>query len=157
MIEVFLFALFGVLTNLLVNAAEFLRKKEFDSAERWVAYTKLVYGPSLAVILVFAITQGWFDLGDYQTRSFTLPLLGFIFGYATRRTVTLFDRLTTKILGAASDSIKRGPKAIAQKRDEWQAQFEASYQIRNTKDLKQSLLEQVETRVTTEALRRNIQ
>jgi len=124
-IEVLFFALFGVLTNLLVSSAEYLRKGQFKEAEQWVAYTKLVYGPVLAVILIIAIIMGWFDIGDYETRAYTLPLIGFIFGYASRRTVTLFDKLTNKILGSATQSIEKGPSHIAKRRAAYLKQFQS--------------------------------
>ena len=118
-VEVLFFALFGVLTNLLVNSAEFLRKGEFRPAERWVAYTKLVYGPVLAVILTIAMVMGWFDAGGYPVRVYTLPLLGFVFGYASRRVVTLFDEIVGRILGSVGTSVREGPEAIALERREY--------------------------------------
>ena len=121
-VEVLFFALFGVLTNLLVNSAEYLRRGEFNPSERWVAYTKLVYGPVLAAILTVAIVLGWFDLGDYSTRAYSLPLIGFIFGYASRRVVTIFDEFVSRILGQASKSILEGPGATARRaRQAWDA------------------------------------
>jgi len=116
MVEVLFFALFGVLTNLLVNSAEFLRRGDFRPAERWVAYTKLIYGPVLAVILASAIVMGWFDVGNYETRAYTFPVLGFVFGYSSRRVVTLFDKLVERILGSATQSIESGPAEIAERR-----------------------------------------
>ena len=118
-VEVLFFALFGVLTNLLVNSAEFLRKGEFRPAERWVAYTKLVYGPVLAVILTTAMVMGWFDAGGYNVRVYTLPLLGFVFGYASRRVVTLFDELVGRILGSVGTSVREGPEATALRRRQY--------------------------------------
>ncbi|MGD9158428.1 MAG: hypothetical protein PVG39_08490 [Desulfobacteraceae bacterium] len=115
-LEVLFFAIFGVLTNLLVKSAEYLRKGQFKESERWVAYIKMVYGPVLAVIMVIAIIMGWFDVGDYETRAYTLPLFGFIFGYYARKTATLFDKLATRVLGASSLSIENGPANIVRRR-----------------------------------------
>ncbi|WP_342806586.1 hypothetical protein [Alteromonas sp. M12] len=116
MLEVLFWALFGVITNLLVNSAEYLRKQNFNPLERWVAYTKLIYGPILALVMVMAIMFGWFDIGPYEARVWTLPLIGFIFGYASRRTASLFDKLIEKVLGAATSSINEGPQKIYEER-----------------------------------------
>jgi hypothetical protein len=114
--EVLFWGLFGVVTNLLVNAAEYLRKREYVMRERFVAYTKVVYGPILAMVLVLAILFGWFDLGPYTVRVWTLPLVGFIFGYCSRRTATLFDKIQDKVFGAAEKSVEEGPGPILEAR-----------------------------------------
>ncbi|MDO6695515.1 hypothetical protein Q4574_19605 [Aliiglaciecola sp. 3_MG-2023] len=116
MLEILFWAVFGVITNLLVNSAEYLRKQNFNPLERWVAYTKLIYGPILALVMVMAIMFGWFDLGPYKARVWTLPLIGFIFGYASRRTAALFDKLIAKVLGEAEKSINEGPKKLYEER-----------------------------------------
>jgi len=112
MLEVLCWALFGVLTNLIYNSAFYVSKRSFDPNERHVAYTKLVYGPILAMVLVLAIMFGWFDLGPYKARVWTLPLIAFIFGYFSRRTAMLFDKLQDKIFGEAEKSIDEGPARI---------------------------------------------
>lgn len=153
MTEVFFLALFGVLTNLLVNSAEYLRKGQFKESERWVAYTKLVYGPVVSVILITAIIMGWFDVGDYDTRAYTMPLLGFIFGYASRRSVALFDKLVGKIMGAADKSIEEGPDKIAKKEARYLKQFEASFKPRNLAALATKAHEMAAKYVKAEALK----
>ena len=115
-LEVLFWALFGVFTSLLVNSAEYLRERSFNPDERWVAYTKLVYGPILAMVIVLAIMFGWLSLGPYEARVWTLPLVGFIFGYASRRTVNLFEKLQDKVFGATEKSIREGPKKIMEAR-----------------------------------------
>lgn len=114
--EVLFWSLFGVITYLLVNSAEYLRTGRFKPSERWVTYTKLVYGPMLSLVLVLAIMNGYFDLGSYSVRAHTLPLVAFIFGYAARNIVTLFDKLVERVLGAAGTSIEAGPEAAVARR-----------------------------------------
>lgn len=116
MLEVLYFSFCGVLANLLVNSAQFLSAGNFRPSERWVAYTKLCYGPILSLVLVLAVMFGWIDFGSYQARSFTLPLLAFILGYFSRRVVLLFDRLGSRVLGQAEESIDAGPGKIAELR-----------------------------------------
>lgn len=114
--EVLFWALFGVLTNLLVSSAEYLRKGTFQPVETWVAYTKLIYGPILAAVLVLSIIFGFFEVQSYQIRVWTLPLVGFLFGYSSRRTARLVDKLTEKFLGKASQGIEAGPETVAARR-----------------------------------------
>jgi hypothetical protein len=153
-IEVWLFALFGVLTNLLVNSAEFLRKGLFRPAEQQVGWTKLVYGPVLAVILVLAILVGWLDLGDYETRATTLPLAGFVFGYAARRTVALFDGFVTRLLGSAADSIRTGPGRIAARRAAFLDRYADSLRPRSLAALRADAREIADAQVKTAVLAR---
>lgn len=116
LLEVLFFSLFGVLANLLVNSAHFLSTGEFKPSERWIAYTKLCYGPLLSLVLVLAVMFGWLDFGSYQVRAFTLPLLAFVLGYFSRRVVRLVDRLGKRLLGEAEKSIDAGPQQIADRR-----------------------------------------
>lgn len=136
--EVLFFSLFGVLTNLLINSAEYLRQGSFRQSERWVAYTKLVYGPVLSWILVSAVAVGWFDLGEYDIGTYSLPLLAFFLGLYSRRTVALFDRLGEKLFGAATKSIEAGPAEITARRKAALAQFANSIKPRNLQELQQS-------------------
>jgi len=115
--EVLFWALFGVLTNLLANSAEYLRKGTFQPIETWVAYTKLVYGPILAVVLVLALINGFFNIESYQVRVWTLPLVGFLFGYAARRTANAFDKLIEKFMGKAEKGIEAGPEVETVRRN----------------------------------------
>lgn len=136
--EVIFFAVFGVLANLLVNSAEYLRKGNFKQSERWVAYTKLIYGPILAWILVTAIAVGWFDLGEYKVGTYSLPLLAFILGFYSRKTVALFDKLGKKVLGEAEKSIEKGPAEITARRRAYLEQFLHSLKPRDLKEIKRS-------------------
>jgi len=136
--EVFFFAIFGVLTNLLVTSVEYLRNSNFQTNERWVAYTKLVYGPILAWILLNAIAVGWLDLGQYEVSTYSLPLLAFILGFFARKTVNLFNKMGKKILGATEKSIQDGPAQITAGRRAALEQYLHSLKPRNINEIKQS-------------------
>ncbi len=116
--EVIFWSLGGVLTNLLINSAKFLTEGTFRPIEKYVGYTKMVYGPMVSVVVVLAILIGWIDVGSYETVSWSLPVLGFLFGYNSRKTAMLVDRLSERILGAARKSIDEGPEAVAKRRME---------------------------------------
>lgn len=115
--EVLFFALFGVLTNLLLQTSDCLSKGTYKPSERWVGYSKLAYGPFLALIAVLAIMNGWVD-PKYETRVWTLPLVGFVLGYASRRTAALIDRVSEAFLGKATESVEKGPEVAAAARVE---------------------------------------
>ena len=136
-IEVFFWALFGVFTNLLLKSVEFLRKGTFKPLETWVAYAKLTYGPVLAVVLSLAIMVGWIDLGGYEVRVWTLPLVGFVFGFATRRTAQLVDRLVGAVMVRAEQSIDQGPEAIREKHRAFYQRLLTSLRPRNWQELRE--------------------
>lgn len=135
--EVVFWSLFGVITYLLVNSAEYLRTGQFKPSERWVTYTKLVYGPILSLVLVLAIVYGYMDLGGYRVRVYTLPIVAFVFGYASRNIVTLFDKLVERFLGEAGRSIEAGPDAVAARRNAEIEQMMASAKPTTLQELKE--------------------
>ena len=118
LLEVLIWSLFGVLTNLCLNTAEAVRRGRFHPVERYVGMTKLVYGPIMSLILCLAVINGMIDFGGYAVRSWSLPLIAFLMGYATRRTASLIERLAERILGAASKSIDEGPAAVQRRLSE---------------------------------------
>ena len=136
-LEVLFWALFGVLTNLLVNSAEYLRKGDFRPAERWVAHTKLVYGPILAMILVLAMINGWFTIDSYEVRVWSLPLVGFVFGFATRRTARLLEMVLEKFISKAEEGIKAGPEAARKSRDRVIQRLMEASKPRTTQELRE--------------------
>lgn len=150
--EIIFFAVFGVLANLLVKSAEYLRNNNFKQNERWVAYTKLVYGPIIAWILVTAIAVGWFDLGEYQIGTYSLPLLAFVLGFYSRKTVNLFSRLGDHLLGKAQASIEKGPAEILASRRAYQAQFLNLLKPRSYQELKQTAFDIKDEIVKTEVM-----
>ena len=79
----------------------------------------------------------------------TLPLAGFIFGYACRRTVALFDRFVGRVMGAASDSIDAGPKRISAMRTAFHKRYEASQKPRSLPEFRDQALAMAEDYVKT--------
>lgn len=108
-LEVLFWAFFGVSTQLLVHTAESLRRGEFHPPERFAGYTRMMYGPILAVALVIATINGFIRPESFEVRVWTLPLIGFVFGYASRPTARLVDRLLERILGGGDDAVAVGP------------------------------------------------
>lgn len=151
MIEVLFWALFGVLTNLLVNATEYLRKGDFHPPERWVAYTKLMYGPILALILVFAMINGFFQPDSYEIRVWTLPLVSFIFGYGSRRTARVIDQVLERFMGAAEQAARVGPGPVTAKRRELVSRLMEAYRPTDLRELRSQLKNLAREVVETEA------
>ncbi len=155
-VEVWFFAIFGVLTNLLVNSADYLKNGNFRQSEKWVAYTKLVYGPVLAWILITAIAVGWLDLGEYQVGTYSLPLLAFFLGFYARRTVRLIDKLGEKLLGQGEKSVEQGPADIIAAHRAYIEQFMQATRPRTYKSIKQTAAELKTQLVNNAAMEREL-
>jgi len=109
MLEVLFFSLFGVLTNLLVDAAEQLRRGRYQPLEQWVGYTKLLYGPLFAAVFVLAMINGLLGPESQPIRVWTLPLASFFFGYASRRIAGAIDRVLDRTFGEPQAAVARPP------------------------------------------------
>ena len=107
LIEVAAWSLFGVMTSLLFHSGEFQRKKEFAPAERWVAYTKLLYTPLITVVLVLALWAGIIRIGGPESRVWLTPLLSFLVGFNARKAADLVDAISQWVLNRARDSLRR--------------------------------------------------
>lgn len=114
-VEVLVWSLLGVLTNLALATSEAVRRKQFKPVERFVFYTKIAYGPVLALVLSLMVVYGMIDLGSYQVRSWAMPLVAFLFGFASRKTANVIDKLANKVLGDASKSAAEGPGAVQER------------------------------------------
>jgi hypothetical protein len=107
LIEIAFWSLFGLLTSLLWNTAEYRSKKQYRPAEQWVIYTKLVYAPFVAIVLVLALWAGLISIGGPESRVWMLPLLSFLIGFNIRKAVDLVDALSSWVLNRASESLRR--------------------------------------------------
>lgn len=114
-VEVLVWSLLGVLTNLALATSEAVRKKQYKPVERFVGYTKLAYGPVLALVLSLMVVYGMIDVGSYQVRSWALPLVAFLFGFASRRTARVIDRAASRVLGDAEKSANEGMGAVQER------------------------------------------
>ncbi len=119
-----------------ISSAEYLRKGDFQPIETWVAYPKLIYGPILAVVLVLALINGFFTVENYKLRVWTLPLVGFIFGYAARRTARLVEKVIERFLGKAEQGIAKGPEAASAKQTALVNDLKNALKPRNMEDLR---------------------
>lgn len=140
-LEVLFWALFGVLTNLLRNSAEHIRNNTFRWEEKWVAWTKLAYGPILSAVVVIAMMNGFFQVEGYGIRVWTLPLVGFIFGYASRRTALLFDRIVERFLGSATAGVDAGPEKARKMRQRIVGELMEVYRPPTVDDLRDTAKE----------------
>ncbi|MEO9482638.1 MAG: hypothetical protein ABJG47_04305 [Ekhidna sp.] len=105
-IEIIFWSLFGVLASLLFHGTEAIRKGEFDQKEQSVHWAKLMYSPLVTIVLILsieALTEG----GDINLDglSYWLVVLSFIFGFFSRKSIDLLDRLKD-IIFRSSDSNK---------------------------------------------------
>lgn len=110
MLEVLAWALFGVLAELVFRTAESLRQGDFHPPDRFVGYAKLTIGPILALALVIAMVNGWIRPERVEVRVWTLPLVGFLFGFGSRGIAGLIDRGFDRILGTAGKAVPSGTR-----------------------------------------------
>jgi hypothetical protein len=105
--EVIFWTIFGVCANLLYHTAQALRRKEFSPVERSVGYAKLLYGPAVSVALALALVNGLASLMGDEVRVWSLPLLGFLFGYNARKAAQVVDHLSETVLNRLRGSVAK--------------------------------------------------
>jgi len=103
--EAVLWSIFGTLVNLIVNVAQVRARGRYRTSEVWISLSKIIYGPVLSLVLILWIYFGIID-ASVEVRFWLLPLLGFIFGYNTRKTAVLVDHISDKIFTAVGASTK---------------------------------------------------
>ncbi|MSU58466.1 MAG: hypothetical protein EXS35_09855 [Pedosphaera sp.] len=106
--EILFWSFFGIVTNLLFNASEHLRKpgpRTFFPVERWVGLTKLIYGPGIALGLCLAITVGLANVVGESVRVWVMPIIAFFFGFNVRKTAGVVDRASEQLLGKVQRSL----------------------------------------------------
>ena len=105
--EAVTWSIIGTVVNLLVNLSHCRARGTFRREELWVCGSKLLYGPVLSFVLILSIYFGVLNAGT-EMRFWLLPLLGFLFGYNTRKLAHLIDNLSESLLGkfgkSASDT-----------------------------------------------------
>ncbi|MEW6156931.1 MAG: hypothetical protein AB1813_05825 [Verrucomicrobiota bacterium] len=106
LLEAIVWSIIGTLVNLILNVSQAHSRGKFRPDEIWVSRSKLIYGPVLSFVLILAIYFGILNAGT-EMRFWLLPLLGFVFGYNTRKLAMLIDRLSEKLLGEASKSARQ--------------------------------------------------
>ncbi len=119
--EILCWGFFGVMTNTLLKTAAAMQKGPdgavaFRPREVYVGLAKMVYGPAISFVLCLAILTGLFDLLGTDIRVWALPLVAFFFGFNSRKSAQLIDRLSEKIFGSAKQSIDEGPAGVAGRR-----------------------------------------
>ncbi len=102
--EAVLWSFIGTLLNLIVNVSQARSRGKYRSDEQWVSWSKLIYGPVLSFVLILAIYFGIVNAGT-EIRFWLLPLLGFLFGYNTRKVAMVIDSLSEKLLGTVAKSV----------------------------------------------------
>jgi len=152
LLECVWWAFFGTIVNLLVNISQARADGRFSPDEKWICLSKLVYGPILSSVLIMAIYFGMLNPGT-EVRFWFLPLAGFLFGYHTRKTAVLIDKLGTKLLGNVNKSIDELGQAKAQAAGHAADAIMAKTKPRNFTELKQQAVIVADTAITTAVLK----
>jgi hypothetical protein len=118
-----------------VNIAQARALGNFRSDELWVSRAKMIYGPVLSFVLILAIYFGIINAGT-EVRFWLLPILGFFFGYNTRKVAMQIDALSEKLFGSLAKSTEIDAWQ-ARAADESAANVAATAEPKNMEDLKQ--------------------
>lgn len=121
--EILCWGFFGVMTNMLLNTAAAMQSPQADGRiaifkprEVYIGLAKMVYGPAISLVLCLSILTGLFDLLGTDIRVWALPLVSFFFGFNSRKSAALIDRISLRIFGAAEKSVDEGGAGVAQRR-----------------------------------------
>lgn len=151
LLEAIYWSLFGTLVNLVVNISQARADGRFTTDERWISLSKIIYGPILSFVLILAIYFGMINPGT-EIRFWFLPLAGFLFGYNTRKTAVLIDKLSAKLLGATDKSIDQLGQLKAQSAAHAADAIRAKARPANFSELKQQALIVADTATTAAVL-----
>ncbi len=151
--EAVYWSLFGTLANLLVTIAQARARGQFRTDEFWNTFSKIIYGPILSFVLILAIYFGLLNPGT-EIRFWFLPLAGFLFGYHTRRTANVLDKLVSKLLGEASKSAQQIGQIKAQAAYHAAEAIRAQARPKTFSELKQQALVVADTTTTAAVLKR---
>lgn len=142
--EAVFWSFFGTLVNLILNISQARARGRFKTDEVWVSVSKTIYGPILSSVLILAIYFGMLNVGA-EVRFWFLPLVGFLFGYNTRKLAVVIDILSDKLLGAASKSARQVGEMQAQAATNAAAAIQTAARPRTFSELKQQVPVVVET------------
>jgi len=98
LLDVFFWALFGVLVHLLWSSSESFEHNRSEP-ERIVSLAKLLYGPVLAVGAVYALSSIFSPVLGFGLRLWLFPTIGLVLGLMSRSIVSYIDRLAERMRG----------------------------------------------------------
>jgi len=105
LVEVIFWALFGVLASLLFHSGVFVRQGRYVPMSITYAFTRIVYTPVIAVVLVLCVTVGILHVSSAGTRIWMIPLFGFLAGFNARKAAAVVSNLSSAVLDKMSGSI----------------------------------------------------
>lgn len=141
LLETLFWSLLGVLVQLLVRSVKFLTDSNFQPRQRYVAFTKAVYGPILSMFFCMAILIGWIDIGSYEVIAWSMPLMAFVFGYNSRKIADLFNTFSQRFLGQVEKGIEAGPEKARKRQRDWLNRVRNEARPSNFKELKEDAVE----------------
>ena len=96
--EALFWSLFGLISSLIYNMSEYMRKDTFDAKEEYVCSAKFFYAPIVTIVFVMMIWNGVIDGVEPSTRTWSIPLLGFLIGMNCRKAIEVVDGVSELVL-----------------------------------------------------------
>ncbi len=155
-LEVIFWSMFGILTNLSIKTTQFIVQGNYLPVEGLVGASKFFYGPIVSLVVVMVVLTGFFDFGEYNILSWSIPIVAFFLGFNVRKSVGLLDKFSKAFMSSAEESIDAGPSAINKRRAEMYKQIMSVHSVRNVKQLKNTLKSGFKIAVETEIAEREL-
>jgi hypothetical protein len=99
--------LFGLLTTLIFVICDKLRNNEYSVEEEWPCHAKFIHAPILTVVIVMMVWNGIMDSMEPSTRTWSIPLLGFLIGVNCRKTMRIVSNLSENVLDRIADWVSK--------------------------------------------------
>jgi hypothetical protein len=99
--------LFGLLTTLIFIICDKLRNNEYSVEEEWPCHAKFIHAPVLTVVIVMMIWNGIMDSMEPSTRTWSIPLLGFLIGVNCRKAMRIVSNLSENVLDRVAEWVSK--------------------------------------------------
>lgn len=106
-LEISIWALVGVIINLLYHGTNYMSKKTFETSEVYVHLAKIIYTPITAFIIVgtveYLAVDEYSSLKEY-TSGKGLIVISFLLGFSSGGTIMLLQRITQSVFPSVNSS-----------------------------------------------------
>ncbi len=99
--------LFGLFTTLIFVICDKLRENKYSVEEEWPCHAKFIHAPVLTVVIVMMIWNGIMDSMEPSTRTWSIPLLGFLIGINCRKAMRIVSNLSENILDSIAERVSK--------------------------------------------------
>jgi hypothetical protein len=75
--------------------------------EEWPCHAKFIHAPVLTVVIVMMVWNGIMDSMEPSTRTWSIPLLGFLIGINCRKAMRIVSNLSENVLGRVEEWVSK--------------------------------------------------